>query len=115
MGAKLAGLARLPLPVQFLIVAAATVALSAAASNTATTTLMMTILRPFGVPLMATSAIAASCDFALPAGTPPNAVIFGSGYVTVPRMMKVGALLDLVAAVVAGLWGWLGVRWLLSL
>ncbi|MBI2930191.1 MAG: hypothetical protein HYY16_00950 [Planctomycetes bacterium] len=37
--------------------------------------------------------IAASCDFALPAGTPPKAIILGSGYVSVPRMMKVRVLL----------------------
>ena len=45
--------------------------------------------------------MAASCDFALPAGTPPNAIVFGSGYLTVPRMAKTGAVLDLVAALLA--------------
>ena len=44
--------------------------------------------------------IAGSCDFALPAGTPPNAIVFASGYVTIPRMAKTGALLDLAAALV---------------
>jgi len=47
------------------------------------------------------STIASSCDFALPAGTPPNAIVFGSGYITVPRMAKTGALLDLAAALLA--------------
>jgi sodium-dependent dicarboxylate transporter 2/3/5 len=89
----------------FLTVAVATVGFSAAASNTATTTLMMSVLAPLGVPLMATSAVAASCDFMLPAGTPPNAIVFGSGYVTVPRMMRVGVPLDLAAGVLTGLWG----------
>jgi sodium-dependent dicarboxylate transporter 2/3/5 len=97
----------------FLVVALATTALSAAASNTAITTLMMSVLAPFGAPLMATSAIAASCDFMLPAGTPPNAIVFGSGYVTIPKMVRVGGVLDLCAAVLAGLWGVLGVRALL--
>ena len=50
--------------------------------------------------------IAASCDFALPAGTPPNAIVFGSGYVRIPVMAKIGVLLDLVAALVAALWCW---------
>lgn len=89
----------------FLAVALVTVAFSAAASNTATTTLMMSVLAPLGAPLMATSAIAASCDFMLPAGTPPNAIVFGSGYVTVPRMMRIGAGLDLAAGLLSGLWG----------
>mgnify|MGYP001579386479 CR=1 FL=1 len=52
------------------------------------------------------SAIAASCDFALPAGTPPNAIVFGSGYVTIPRMAKTGVLLDLLAAALAACWCW---------
>ncbi len=113
MSGKLAGVAAWDPLLKFMLVAVATVGLSAAASNTATTTLMMTVLRPFGVPYMGTAAIAASCDFALPAGTPPNAVIFGSGYVTVPRMMRVGVLLDLAAAALAGLWGWLALQHIL--
>ena len=51
--------------------------------------------------------IAASCDFALPAGTPPNAIVFGSGYVTIPRMARTGVLLDLLAAVLVAAWCWL--------
>ncbi|MFN7132786.1 MAG: anion permease [Myxococcales bacterium] len=48
--------------------------------------------------------MAASCDFALPAGTPPNAIVFGSGYVRLPVMMKTGALLDVIAAVLITLY-----------
>jgi sodium-dependent dicarboxylate transporter 2/3/5 len=57
--------------------------------------------------------IACSCDFALPAGTPPNAIVFGSGYVTIPRMAKTGVLLDLLAAILAAGWCWVIVRWIL--
>ena len=38
--------------------------------------------------------VAASCDFALPVGTPPNAIVFGSGYVTMRRMARTGVALD---------------------
>ena len=33
----------------------------------------------------------------LPAGTPPNAIVFGSGYVRLPTMIRAGFLLDLAA------------------
>jgi sodium-dependent dicarboxylate transporter 2/3/5 len=55
--------------------------------------------------------IASSCDFALPAGTPPNAIVFGSGYVTIPRMARAGVVLDLLAALLAASWCWVIVRW----
>lgn len=31
------------------------------------------------------------------ATTPPNALVFGSGYLTIPQMARSGALLDLIA------------------
>ncbi len=34
----------------------------------------------------------------IPAGTPPNAIVFGSGYVKLPTMIKTGFVLDLAAA-----------------
>ena len=54
-----------------------------------------------GAAVLFTATVAASCDFALPAGTPPNAIVFGSGYLTVPRMAKTGIMLDLLAALLA--------------
>jgi sodium-dependent dicarboxylate transporter 2/3/5 len=36
----------------------------------------------------------------LPSGTPPNAVIFSSGYVTVPQMVRAGISLNVVCIVV---------------
>jgi sodium-dependent dicarboxylate transporter 2/3/5 len=54
--------------------------------------------------------IAASCDFALPVGTPPNAIVFGSGYVSIPRMARTGVVLDLLAALLAAAWCWVIVR-----
>jgi sodium-dependent dicarboxylate transporter 2/3/5 len=101
---------------QIILTSVTTVAISAVASNTATISVMLNILYGTIPPTYRTTAlftatIASSCDFALPAGTPPNAIVFGSGYITIPRMAKIGSLLDLLAAIIAALWCLLIVRW----
>lgn len=119
MGAQLAGIATLPPLAQIVLAAVATVALSAVASNTATIAVMLPVLKDAVAPEMMTSVLfaatlAASCDFALPAGTPPNAIVFGSGYVRIPTMAKIGVQLDLAAALVAALWCWAVVPYVLG-
>jgi sodium-dependent dicarboxylate transporter 2/3/5 len=96
----------------------ATVGLTAIASNTATVGVMLNVLAgaaaPGNVlPVLSAVALAASCDFALPAGTPPNAIVFGSGYVTIPRMARTGIVLDVLAALLVTAWCALGVRYIL--
>ena len=98
---------------QFGLSTAATIGLSAVASNTATVNLMLNLL-PKSVPLLSTVALAASCDFALPAGTPPNAIVFGSGAVRLPVMIRLGAGLDLAAAMLLTLYGATYLTWLLE-
>ncbi|WP_437645615.1 SLC13 family permease [Sorangium sp. So ce362] len=98
MTAKLAVVAEAPLLAQLGLASGATVALSALASNTATVNVALNVLpRDLGVLFAAT--IAASCDFMLPTGTPPNAIVFGSGYVRLPVMIKTGFVLNVAAAV----------------
>ncbi len=72
-------------------------------SNTASAALLIPIsasLAPsIGVDplmLMVPVAIATSYGFMMPAGTPPNAIVFASGYVTVPRMIRAGLPLDII-------------------
>jgi solute carrier family 13 (sodium-dependent dicarboxylate transporter), member 2/3/5 len=49
---------------------------------------------------------AASCAFALPVATPPNAIVSGTGYVTIPQMVRAGIVLNVVGVVliVATMW-----------
>ena len=47
--------------------------------------------------------LVASCAFMMPLGTPPKAIIFGIGLITVPRMCKTGFWLNLVAILVVTL------------
>jgi sodium-dependent dicarboxylate transporter 2/3/5 len=118
LAGQLAGLRDAPVWAQLLLASLATVALSSVASNVATIAVMLSVLESSVAPQIRTTAlftatIAASSDFALPAGTPPNAIVFGSGYVTVPRMARTGVLLDLAAALLAAGLCALLVPWLL--
>jgi sodium-dependent dicarboxylate transporter 2/3/5 len=47
--------------------------------------------------LAAPVALAASCAFMMPVATPPNAIAFASGHVTIPQMCRAGVALNLVA------------------
>lgn len=76
-------------------------------SNTATTTMLMPILAAAGVAakldpaiFMIPAALSASCAFMLPVATPPNAIVFGTGRITVQRMAREGFALNLIGAVV---------------
>jgi sodium-dependent dicarboxylate transporter 2/3/5 len=109
LGGELAAISGLPTLAQVLVAAIASVALSAVASNTATVAVMLVVLADAAAPearnaVLFAATISASCDFALPAGTPPNAIVFGSGYVRIPTMARYGAPLDLVTATLAALW-----------
>ncbi|MDQ3392804.1 MAG: SLC13 family permease [Bacteroidota bacterium] len=73
-------------------------------SNVATATMMLPILasiataiciHPFG-PMVA-ACMAASCAFMLPVATPPNAVVFGSGYIKMGDMVKAGFWLNIIS------------------
>ena len=52
-------------------------------------------------PLLLTApvALAATCAFMLPVATPPNAIAYGSGYVTIGQMVKGGGLINILAVI----------------
>jgi sodium-dependent dicarboxylate transporter 2/3/5 len=119
MGAQLEALRAAPPFAQTVAASVVTVALSAFASNAATTAVMLPVLagsvaREHATTILFAATFSASCDFALPAGTPPNAIVFGSGYLTIPLMARTGVVLDLIAALCAAGWCWIAVPVLLS-
>lgn len=75
-------------------------------SNTALSALILPLLHSlsaelgFGAKeLLIPSAVASSCAFMLPIATPPNAIVFGTGFISQKEMMKVGFVLNLIAVV----------------
>ncbi|MGZ0020376.1 SLC13 family permease [Nitrosomonas sp. wSCUT-2] len=76
-------------------------------SNTATTILLMPILASAALGagiepalLMVPAAMSASCAFMLPVATAPNAIIYGSGHVTIAQMVREGLALNFIGVVV---------------
>lgn len=107
IGASLEQLKGLPPVVIYLGVALAVTLLSELASNLAVATMAMPIAAALAhsvgqppVVLMLVAGFAASAGFALPVATPPNAIVFGSGMISVKQMAKAGVLLDVVAVCV---------------
>ena len=72
-------------------------------SNLATTATLLPVMGAIaiqaGVPpivLTVPITIAASCAFMLPVATPPNAIVFSTGAISIPQMAKAGIVLNLI-------------------
>jgi len=90
------------LGVVFLVVAVI-VLLTELTSNTATAAAFLPVLGSMALGLgqsplllLAPATLAASCAFMLPVATPPNAIIYGGGEVTIPQMVRAGLWLNLL-------------------
>jgi sodium-dependent dicarboxylate transporter 2/3/5 len=110
----LSGLGTLPLPILVLTICFFMTFLTELTSNTASTILVMPILASVAlsndldpVVVMLPAALSASCAFMLPVATAPNAVVFASGHLTVPRMMREGVVLNLIGVFVISVYCWL--------
>jgi sodium-dependent dicarboxylate transporter 2/3/5 len=57
--------------------------------------------------LMASAALAASMAFMLPVATPPNAIVFASGYLTIPQMTRAGFWLNWISIITITFLGYL--------
>lgn len=83
-------------------------------SNLATTATFLPVMAAIALqlnvsPLMLCVPItlAASCAFMLPVATPPNAIVFASGKLTIPQMVRAGGLLNIMGLIlltIVSLW-----------
>ncbi len=104
LGEQVGTLRGWPLWLVILTVTAAVVFLTELTSNTATTATLIPLLYAAAIgmqlpPLLLVlpATFAASCAFMLPVATPPNAIVFGSGYLRVAQMCRAGLWLNLAA------------------
>ena len=104
IGEQMASLQGIDFIFILLVIVASVNFLTEMTSNLATTSMLLPVLAPMAVvldvhpfALMVGATVAASCAFMLPVATPPNAVVFGSGYLRIPDMVKAGIWLNLIS------------------
>lgn len=103
IGENLKLFSNVPLLLMIMITCFMLTFLTEVTSNTATATIFMPILAATALAmkihpflLMVPATISASCAFMLPVATPPNAIVFGSGCVTIPQMAKAGVGMNFI-------------------
>lgn len=106
IGSQVGLLGDAPPMVMVLAVTILIITLTEMTSNTATAAMSMPILSAVAIglgqnPLLLVipAAITSSCAFSMPVATPPNAIVFGSGYVTIPQMVTSGLGLNLLGII----------------
>lgn len=110
LGNNLHAVATLPAPIVVVIAAAMIIFLTELTSNIATTATFLPVVGAVALesgidPIVLTVPVtlAASCAFMLPVATPPNAIVFGSGLLTVPKMARAGLALNVIGIIVVSL------------
>lgn len=105
-GQQVVGLGVLPVVALIAAVTLIVLFLTEITSNTATAATFIPILGGVAIgigidpmTLLIPAALAATCAFMLPVGTPPNAIVFGTGAVSIAEMARGGLLLNLVGVV----------------
>ena len=110
IGQQLVFFKGLPVPLLVLALCLLVTFMTELTSNVATATLFMPILAGTATALdispellMIPATMSASCAFMLPVATPPNAIVFGSDYITIPDMCRAGFWLNLAGALIVTL------------
>ena len=110
LGSNLYFVSTLPVPVLVMIICALIIFLTELTSNLGTTATFMPVVGAIAIEagidpivLLVPVVIAASCAFMLPVATPPNAIVFGSGLLTIPKMIRAGFMINLIGIVLVTL------------
>lgn len=122
LGNQVAGLGSLPAVLLVGAVTTIVLLLTEITSNTATAATFIPVLGGVALgigadpmTLLIPAALAATCAFMLPVGTPPNAIVFSSGTVTIAQMARGGLVLNAVGIVLITLFCYLLGGWALGL
>jgi sodium-dependent dicarboxylate transporter 2/3/5 len=114
IGGGVAALGAVPPIVVVIAVTTLIVFLTEVTSNTATATMAMPVMAEIAgglgtdpLLLMASAALGASMAFMLPVATPPNAIVFASGYLTIPQMTRAGFWLNWMSIITITILGYL--------
>ncbi len=106
IGGQMTGFSVLGVFLMILLVVTIVNFLTEFTSNLATVTMILPVLAPIAVSaglhpfmLMVAATLAASCGFMMPAGTPPNAIAFGSGYLRIWDMIRTGFLMNVISII----------------
>jgi sodium-dependent dicarboxylate transporter 2/3/5 len=110
LGESLAPLNTLGTAVLVVAAVALVIYLTELTSNLATTATLLPVMGAIAVqaglpPIVLTVpiTIAASCAFMLPVATPPNAIVFATGAISIPQMVKAGFFLNLIGIVIVSI------------
>lgn len=122
IGTQTEALGGVPVVVMVVVVCTGVIFLTELTSNTATAATFLPVAggvaMGIGVdPMLLTIpvALAATCAFMLPVATPPNAVAYGSGYVTIGSMIKGGLWLNLIGIVLVTVTTFTLMAWFLGI
>lgn len=110
LGQQLSPLGAVNLALLVIAATALVIFLTELTSNLATTATFLPVIAAIAVetgqdPLVFVIPVtlAASCAFMLPVATPPNAIVFSSGLVSIPEMARAGLLLNVIAVAILAL------------
>jgi sodium-dependent dicarboxylate transporter 2/3/5 len=119
LGGQLTGLRVLPLSMFIALMCLGICFMSEFTSNLATTQLVLPILAAIAVrlevnplALLIPATVACSWGFMMPVGTPPNAIVFGTGWVKMVEMARVGFVINLIAIAVTVVAASTWARWI---